>query len=230
MTFTKITENICVVGGGNLSSPEDAMSYVINSKNSELILIDCGINSKNTIENNIKDAGYDLKNLCTLILTHCHIDHTGSAYDFEQSYPNLKIICHEWEKPVLEGNFENKDMTAASWYGVKYRPIKVDLTLKKEEETHNIGGTDLHFIHTPGHTPGSISIIVEDEGKKILFGQDIHGPFMREFNSNIQDWANSMKLLISKNCDILAEGHYGIYKSPEKVKKFIQSHLKQNGF
>ena len=84
------------------------------------------------------------------------------------------------------------------------------------------------FIHTPGHTPGSIAVIVEDEGKKILFGQDIHGPFMKEFNSNIDDWTDSMKKLISKQADILCEGHFGIYKPAQQVEKYIRSQLRQN--
>ncbi len=64
---------------------------------------------------------------------------------------------------------------------------------------------------------------------KILFGQDIHGPFLPDFHSNIKDWAKSMKILLSKEADILAEGHFGIYTSKESVDKFIKSHLKQNG-
>ena len=140
----------------------------------------------------------------------------------------LKIYAHEWEQDVLEGIPGTEEMTAASWYGVDYKPIKVDFVVKKVEEMIKIGGTDVLFIHIPGHTPGSIALIVEDDEKKILFGQDIHGPFEKQFRSNKKDWANSMKLLISKNCDILCEGHYGIYKSPDKVLKFIRGQLRQN--
>ena len=31
-------------------------------------------------------------------------------------------------------------------------------------------------IHIPGHTPGSMAIIINME-KRVLFGQDIHGPY-----------------------------------------------------
>ena len=53
--------------------------------------------------------------------------------------------------------------TAASWYGVKYEPIK--LHEKFESDTIlTIGNYKFQCIHSPGHTPGSISILVESEG------------------------------------------------------------------
>ena len=35
--------------------------------------------------------------------------------------------------------------------------------------------TDGLVCNTPGHMPGSICVMVESEGKKVLFGQDLHG-------------------------------------------------------
>jgi hypothetical protein len=69
---------------------------------------------------------------------------------------------------------------------------------------------------------------VEDDGKKVLFGQDIHGPFYNDFNSNIQDWHNSMKRLLAKKCDILCEGHFGIFYTNFEVEKYINNQLKQH--
>jgi len=119
-------------------------------------------------------------------------------------------------------------MTAETWDGVKYKPVSVDIVIGEKERKVKLGGTDFLFIHIPGHTPGSMAVVVVDDGKKVLFPQDVHGPFLKEFNSNIDDWAKSMKYLLSLECDILAEGHYGIYNGKLKVKKFIKSQLSQN--
>lgn len=229
MPYTKITSNVFAVGGSNLSNSEDAMSYLVRSKKGTLILIDCGVNAIREIENNIKSIGLDIGFLEALILTHCHIDHLGSAHDFQTKYQKLKIYAHEWDKDAIEGKQGTEKMIAASWYGVEYKPIRVNVSIKEEEQNILIGDTKFTFIHTPGHTPGSMAVIVEDDNKKILFGQDIHGPFLPDFHSNIKDWAKSMKILLSKEADILAEGHFGIYTSKESVDKFIKSHLKQNG-
>ncbi len=69
-----------------------------------------------------------------------------------------------------------------------------------------LGGCDFQCIHTPGHTPRSISVLVESEGKKVLFGQDLHGPFNQSFLSDLQDYQMSMQKLLDLEADILCEG------------------------
>jgi len=102
--------------------------------------------------------------------------------------------------------------------------IDVELT----GESGSIG--DLRWIHIPGHTPGSIAMYWDGPDGRILFGQDVHGPFSLEFGSDIEKWAQSMLLMLSLEADILAEGHYGVFKGREKVKGFIRSQLKNHGF
>ncbi len=215
------------IGGSTFSNPEDAGVFLVKCKDESLVLIDSGVNSSEQLLKNIAEIGLDSQRVKVLILTHAHIDHTGSAVELKKKI-NLKVYAHDWEREAIEGVPGTEKIIAASWYGVTYYPVSVDVVLKKSEEKHIIGGTEFLIIHTPGHTPGSIAVMVKDEGKKILFGQDIHGPFMREFNSNINDWANSMKILISKQADILCEGHFGIYQPGQQVERYIRGQLRQN--
>ncbi len=228
MPYSQITENVFQIGGGNLSGTGDAGVFLVKCKDSSMVLIDSGVDSYEILMKNIEEIGLDTSKIIGLVLTHAHIDHTGSAADLKKNHPRMKIYAHDWEREAIEGVEGTESITAASWYGITYNPVSVDVVLKKQEETHTIGETNFLFIHTPGHTPGSIVVIVIDEGKKVLFGQDIHGPFLRDFNSNMKDWADSMKLLISKNADILCEGHYGIYKPAANVEKYIRGQLRQN--
>lgn len=62
-------------------------------------------------------------------------------------------------------------------------------------------------------------------GARILFGQDIHGPFDPSWGSNMKLWRDSMRKLINLNADILCEGHFGIYKPAEKVRDYIEYYL-----
>ena len=55
----------------------------------------------------------------------------------------------------------------------------------------------MHCLHTPGHTPGSISLYLDREEKRVLFGQDIHGPFHAAFGSDIEEWKKSMQVLLA---------------------------------
>jgi glyoxylase-like metal-dependent hydrolase (beta-lactamase superfamily II) len=188
-------------------------------------LIDAGAGkSFSQIVRNIEMLGLNPANLSCLILTHCHIDHIGSAPFFKKQF-GTKILIHELDAKAVESGDSLK--TAASWYGTTFPPMAVDRKLKGERETFNFGREELHCVHTPGHTPGSISLYLDRAGKRVLFGQDIHGPFHRDFESDIEAWKKSMQTLLALNADILCEGHFGIFQSQECVRDYIERYLEE---
>jgi len=87
------------------------------------------------------------------------------------------------------------------------------------------GEVEFNIIHTPGHTPGSLAVYCDISDKRILFGQDIHGPFDVSFGSDINAWKKSMNKLLALDADILCEGHFGVFKGKEKVNEYIKSYL-----
>ncbi|MCL2766296.1 MAG: MBL fold metallo-hydrolase, partial [Peptococcaceae bacterium] len=119
-------------------------------------------------------------------------------------------------------------LTAADWYGINYPGIPVDMVLEKNNHVLDIGQMKINCLYTPGHTPGGISPYLDWQGERILFGQDIHGPFNQRWGSNMSHWRDSMEALISLKADILCEGHFGIVRSKQAVKKFIEGYLKSN--
>ena len=77
----------------------------------------------------------------------------------------------------------------------------------------------------PGHSPGSMVYLVESEAKKILFGQDVHGPLDPLIKSDKAAYKNSLRRLLTLEADILCEGHYGIIEGRQEVSDFISSFL-----
>jgi glyoxylase-like metal-dependent hydrolase (beta-lactamase superfamily II) len=106
----------------------------------------------------------------------------------------------------------------------------VDRILEGDEEIVTIGQAQLQCIHTPGHTPGSISVLWDTPHGRVLFGQDIHGPFMPSFGSDLRQWAASMRRLLALTPDVLCEGHFGVFRPWEAAERFIRGHLRQQGF
>ena len=218
-----ICDRVYAVGGSGLSAPEDAYVYVIDA-GSELVMIDAGVGyGKKRIEENIRSMGWQPAQIWHVVATHCHIDHIGGLYAWKEQY-GPKIIAHEMDRAGIEG--ENDLLTAASMYGVSYKPVKVDLLLRGEEESLLLGDLDFHFLHTPGHTPGSISVYIDTKDGRVLFGQDIHGPFSDSWNSDLREWRQSMKKLLDLKADVLCEGHAGVYRG-EKVGEYIRGYLKR---
>ena len=60
---------------------------------------------------------------------------------------------------------------------------------------------------------------------KVLFGQNVHGPLDPSLLSIHDDYRNSLKFMLGLDADILCEGHFGIYRGKNEVRKFIGSFL-----
>ncbi len=218
-----ICDRIYAVGGPGLSAPEDAFVYLVDAGN-ELVLIDAGVGyGIGRIEENIRTLGFEPAQIWHIVATHCHIDHIGGLAALKERYGS-KIIAHELDRSGIEG--ENNELTAASMYGVDYRPVKIDMILNGEQEKLSLGDLEFNFLHTPGHTPGSICVYIDTKDGRVLFGQDIHGPFSPAWGSDLGQWRISMKKLIALQADILCEGHSGVYRG-EKVNNYIKSYLKR---
>jgi glyoxylase-like metal-dependent hydrolase (beta-lactamase superfamily II) len=113
-------------------------------------------------------------------------------------------------------------LTAAFCFKVYLEPFRIDLKLYQEEEGLTVGGYTLTCIHTPGHTPGSISVLMEMEGKKILFAQDIGAPLLTEFDCNPFAWVESVEKLYSLHADVLCDGHSGAYEPDTVVGEYLK--------
>jgi glyoxylase-like metal-dependent hydrolase (beta-lactamase superfamily II) len=225
MKSSEIVKDIFIVGGPEITDGRDGCVYLINL--GELILIDTGAGwSVEKIVNNIQKLGYNSKNLSKILLTHCHIDHIGGVPEIKKRFGS-KIYIHKLDAPPLESG--DQILTAATWYQTTFPPTPVDVKLNSPEETLMIGEQKMICLHTPGHTPGSISIYLDRDGKRILFAQDLHGPLLAEFGSSLGDWDRSTKKLLDLDADILCEGHFGIYKTKKDVKDYILSYRRQYG-
>ena len=221
----EITKDIFIVGGPDITDDRDGCVYLINL--GELILIDSGAGwSVDKIIHNINILGFNGKAISTILLTHCHIDHIGGAPEIRKRFGS-KIYIHQLDATSLENG--DPILTASSWYQTTFPPTTVDVKLKLQEEKLRRGGETIVCLHTPGHTPGSISIYIDKDGKRILFAQDLHGPLLDEFGSNLSDWDRSTRKLLDLDADILCEGHFGIYETKKKVRDYILSYRRQYG-
>jgi glyoxylase-like metal-dependent hydrolase (beta-lactamase superfamily II) len=221
-----IAEGVYLIGGPNISRSDDATVFIIDF-DGELVMIDAGAGgSSRMLQKNMESQGLDPKAISQLILTHCHIDHIGSAPWFRNQF-GCRIIMHDLDADAVEQG--DPVMTAANWYETTFPPTPVDRRLTGHHEILRFGEQELHCLHTPGHTPGSIAVYLDRAGKRILFGQDIHGPFMSSFRSSIEDWKKSMERLIALQADILCEGHFGIFQPRSKVEQYIRGYMRQYG-
>jgi glyoxylase-like metal-dependent hydrolase (beta-lactamase superfamily II) len=223
MRPSEIVKDIFMVGGPEITEGRDGCIYLMSL--GELILIDAGAGwSVDKIIKNVEGLGFDFKNLTKILLTHCHIDHIGGAPEIRRRF-GAKIYIHQLDAPPLENG--DLILTAANWYQTSFPPTSVDVKFNLREETLTVGDQKVICLHTPGHTPGSMCFYLDKDGKRILFAQDLHGPILKEFGSNLEDYNRSTKKLLDLDADILCEGHFGIYKTKKDVRNYILSYRRQ---
>lgn len=97
-----------------------------------------------------------------LINTHGHVDHVGANRDIKDKF-DIPLYIHKADSPMLESILQ----TGLGFFlGAKASPPP-DKFLEEGEEI-KIGNVSLLVFHTPGHSPGSVSLL----GDGILFSGD----------------------------------------------------------
>jgi glyoxylase-like metal-dependent hydrolase (beta-lactamase superfamily II) len=219
----RIKNNLWQVCGSGLTDPADAAGYLVRF-GEKAVLIDAGCgNGHSRLKKNIAECLPPHMHLEYLLLTHCHFDHTGGAAAVRNEF-GCSIVAHELDAVYLEAG--DNDVTAASWYGTELEPLTVDIKLQGEESTLEIGNGTIKAIHWPGHSPGSVVYTTRMDGELVLFGQDVHGPIHPGLLSDESRYQASLQKMVALEADLLLEGHYGIYRTKERVREFIQSFMR----
>ncbi len=214
----EVAEGIYQVGGAGVSHPYDGAVYLIDRGG--LILIDSGVGAGfRKIVQNIEALGHDPSRISTLILTHSHIDHIGGAHLFREHF-GTRIVIHALDADKLERG--DNILTAAFCFNVNFQPLRIDERLRGEQGVFHLGGRDLIWLHTPGHSPGSISLYTDHGGSRILFAQDIMAPLLEGYDCDFPSWRASVDKLLALGADVLCDGHSGVWSPARQVAAYLR--------
>jgi len=97
-----------------------------------------------------------------IINTHAHIDHIGCDDKFD-----VPIYIHQDDSVLLE----DPQLNLSNFLNLSYT-IKSNIKTLKDKEIIELAGMQLEVIHTPGHTPGGICLLMKKPDNKILFTGD----------------------------------------------------------
>jgi hydroxyacylglutathione hydrolase len=202
-------------------------------KSSKSILVDTGLHgSADRILKKISSEGINPKDVSLIVITHAHSDHTGSLKELKEATgakvavgkKDSDYLAHGMNFPV----YSRKPLfKIVSWFLPRISVdggVTPDIVIDSETDLGEYGAQG-KIIPTPGHTQGSISVVL-DSGEAIV-GDLVSGGFLRKkklqyphFIHNQSILEESIKKIINLNPRIIFTGHGGPFEMEEVGEKF----------
>lgn len=162
--------------------------YVIQDREATgWIMVDAGLKTTaDKVRNLVAEVFGKGSKPRAIIMTHAHFDHRGSLIELAEEW-GVPVYCHHKERPYLTGqaSYPPADPSVGggmmSLFSFAYPngPINAESYLRELSADGKIDElADWQWIHTPGHTPGHISLFREKDG--VLIAGDAFVTTMQE--------------------------------------------------
>ncbi len=197
--------------------------YLVRQKG--LIMVDGGVPKKiKTFRKALSKISINPRELQLLIITHGHFDHAGSANAIKEM-TGARIAVHQADKAMVEKNLVAMPPPASVWGSVLHKITKplvplvssfpatrVDLVLGDESFSLVAYGIQGQIVHTPGHTAGSVSVLL-DSGDAFV-GCMAHNnlpfrlnPGLPIFAEDLEQIKANWQLLLNRGVKTIYPGH-----------------------
>ena len=117
-----------------------------------------------TLTRQLQAIGYDIADVTTVILSHLHQDHIGGLGELERA--EILVSADEWAslarpRPTMRGLLTHHiDLPGLRWRRIDFSPLGTSELSPFTTGLDLFGDGSMIILPTPGHTPGSISLLV----------------------------------------------------------------------
>lgn len=169
------------------------------------ILVDVGhVGRRMGLEAALQEHGLAPDDIDIAIMSHAHWDHNQNFDLFHQA----PLLLHEWERKYAYRPHRN-DWATPAWTGAM---IETHPSLIEVDEGYEVE-PGIRIMHTPGHSPGSITVMVEtDDGLSAVTGDVLHSSNVALTRRNPRVFWNEKEATrsidrILAQADIIYPGH-----------------------
>jgi glyoxylase-like metal-dependent hydrolase (beta-lactamase superfamily II) len=196
------------------------MAYLVLG--SEPVLVDTGPSGHaSKIVAAIRSAGINPTTITPIVLTHFDYDHSGSARQVADEL-RAPVAIHKADASLLVQPQKCSGLRQFLYHPpfprlLRWRPLRADIELSSGD---TLG--DWRVLHTPGHTPGSISLVRDTVGlvgDALVYRNRQLRPNVWHLSTNHAQELASDKLLANSGLYVVLPGHYAPSTDPRTVKK-----------
>jgi len=162
--------------------------YLLDS-GSHRILIDSGFPGKlNDLGRAMRPSGFCVQSIDYLFVTHFHVDHAGAVQELKNN--GVEFILFDIQSNAIA---EMERMTLSKWPYILLERNDRMLSIDQSRAFLYEIGIEGHFVHTPGHSDDSISLLL-DSGE--TFTGDLRAEFLLDDASSLESksWHELRKL------------------------------------
>ena len=175
-------------------------SYLVEDEDThDAVIIDANLEPELMVDL-VKERAANIK---AILLTHTDVDHIAGLPLLLQELGELPVAVHDSERHVVT---ESKPLRKE--WPVEMQPIET-VTALAEHETFRAGSLEFEVLHTPGHSPGGVSLKIDGHvftGDALFAGSIGRSDFHNSDSKAMIDGINS-RLLTLPDDTIVHSGH-----------------------
>ena len=205
-------------------------------------LIDAGFPDDDSHNNRIEMlTQFPGLNVRYIVITHHHFDHASGARKLRAA-TGAKIVMHRDEAPLLE-RAAKEDLPSDvevpaehKEYAERVQEWRVESAkaapdqLVSDGDTLSIGSLTLRTVHSPCHTAGHLSPLLED-GNVLFAGDNVLGVGTTVVppppNGDMAQYVASLRKMQSLNADVMCCGHGPAVREPNRKLQELIDHRQQ---
>ena len=175
-------------------------SYLVEDEEThDAVVIDSNLEPDLVVEL-ARRRGADVR---AILLTHTDLDHIAGLHELRDAFGKVPIAVHDAERDVVE---QGKPLRSG------FGPIATqvdDVTRLAEGEIYRAGTLEFEVLHTPGHSPGGVSLMIDGyvfTGDALFAGSIGRSDFANSDGRTLVEGIKS-KLLALADDTIVYSGH-----------------------